>query len=204
MGTIWTTLRKIPLTLFLLIVISLFGALTATVWRDEFPKIIERFGVNLPTIFSGEIWRIWISLFFANVPGIRITIVGILALGVGLFEYFYSTKLAAFTFFVLGPLATVLSLILLSFFAILKIPMINEALYVLDMGSSSASLFCWSIVLRNTRGLGRNLGLFLTFAILVGLFFFVDKPYTIDHLFAFLLGFGIVGALHPWRRRVRS
>lgn len=161
--------------------------------RDSFPEIMQNFGLSLPALLSGRIWVAWISLFFSNIPGIRPTMHLMLLLGMGTLEYRYGSRIAAFAFLVLGPLISILTLILFWPFAS-QISSIKVALYTPDMGSSSASLFCWGMALvGDFKNRINRILISTTVVILIGLLF-LPKPYDLDHLIAFSLGL-VIGEL---------
>lgn len=199
----WVLLRRLPLTAGLFSLVLLAGVLTGTVLRESFPRLMRWSGWDLPALREGRLYVLWTGLPFSSLPGPRPTMLAILLLGVGTLEYRRGSRATAICFLVLGPLVSVLAVLLLWPLDALGTSWVRPFLYVPDMGSSSASLLCWGAMVGGTKGTGRFVLLSATLGVLLLPLVLSPGVYGFDHLVAFPLGL-LVGApltdqLTRWR-----
>lgn len=183
--------RRAPLTLSLFAVIFFTGIIMGTIRRDAFPHVMATFGWDLPALQAGHFYDLWVGILFASKAGSLLSMPGMLLLGVGSLEYTKGSKIAAIGFFLLGPLSSTLSLLLIWPLNHFKFAWVDNFLYVPDMGSSSYSMVCWGLALSNLRALWRNSLTLITFWILVIPLFYTPKPYVADHIVALFLGLSV-------------
>lgn len=191
--------NRLPLTLSLFSVILVIGVVTQTIGRDYWPALVKRGGWDLVTLQHGRLFAAWIGLFFSSMPGDFYGILLLLLLMVGPLEYRRGTRMALLAFFVIGPLASIVTLLVLWPIANAGVDYIHVALYTPDMGASTACLVCLGIFLVGEKGRWRNILLIGVLAVLGGLFY-RDAVYNVDHLAGYLIGLG-AGALIWWKRR---
>lgn len=186
----WALVRRIRLTVALFLAILIAGALTATLARGSWPAIMDRFGWDLNALRHGRLYALWAGLLFASTPGEHVSLLGILLLGLGTMEYRRGTRTAAAAFFLLGPLASILCILLLWPLDVLGVSWVRDFLFTPDMGSSSSSLLCWGVFLAGERGRLRDAffaGTLLTLVVLMAL---GSQAFLVDHLVAFIFGAG--------------
>ena len=199
-------LNRVPLTLFLVGIILVFGVLTQTVTHRYLPAIVRRGGWDLITLRHGRLFAPWIGLFFSSHPNDAYGILFLILLMVGPLEYRRGTGMAAFVFFVIGPLASIIDLLILWPISNTGVEYVRVALYTPDMGSSTACLACLGVFLMGEKGWRRNAALLGILAVL-GVLFYRNAVYNIDHLGGYLIGIAS-GAVIWWlvrrtqRRRV--
>ena len=161
------------------------------------PFLVNRWGWDLTTVQQGRIYFAWTGLFFATAP---INFYGVLILlltVMGALEYRHGTRLAALGFFIIGPIASIVTLMLLWPISNAGVTYVRVALYTPDMGASTACLVGLGILLMNEKGRWRNILLFGILVILVG-FVFQNTAYNIDHLDGYIIGIA-TGAFFSWR-----
>jgi hypothetical protein len=195
--------NRLPLTLALFCIILVIGVVTQTIGRDYWPVLVRRGGWDLITLQHGRIYTAWVGLFFSVLPGDFYGILLLLLLMVGPLEYRRGTGLAAFSFFVVGPLASIITLLVLWPFSLAGIQYVRVALYSPDMGASTACLVCLGNFLIREKGLWRNIFLYGVLAVLGGLFY-RNSVYNIDHLFGYLIGLGTGAIMVWWEKRKRA
>lgn len=196
-------LGRLPLTLSLFSLILVIGVVTETIGREYWPVFVRRGGWDLITLQHGRIYTAWVGLFFSALPGDFYGILLLLLLMVGPLEYRRGTRLAAFCFFVVGPLASIITLLVLWPISATGIDYVHVALYTPDMGASTACLVCLGIFLIGERGRWRNVLLFGALAVL-GALFYRNSVYNIDHLSGYLVGLGAGAPIKLWQRRKRQ
>ena len=105
----------------------------------------------------------------------------------GALEYRHGARLAALGFFIIGPIASIVTLMLLWPISNAGVTYVRVALYTPDMGASTACFVCLGILLMNEKGRWRNILLFGILVILMG-FVFQNTAYNIDHLDGYIIG----------------
>jgi hypothetical protein len=166
------------------------------------PILVNRWGWDLATVQQGRIYFAWTGLFFATAPLNFYGVLLLLLITIGALEYRRSTRWAALGFFVIGPVASIITLMLLWPISNAGIKYVRVALFTPDMGASTACLVCLGMLLTNEKGLWRNILLFSVLIILVG-FVFQNTAYNIDHLNGYLIGMA-TGAFLLWRKGRRQ
>jgi hypothetical protein len=195
------SLGRVRLTLVMFVVILVVGFIAEGI--DYWPTIVQRYGWDLVTLQQGRIYAAWVGLFFSSVAGDFYGILILLLLTAGVLEYRRGTRLAAFGFLIIGPLASIITLLLLWPIGNAGIEYVHVALYTPDVGSSTACLVCLGIFLMGEKGRWRNIVLFGTLVVLAALFFH-NSVYNIDHLAGFLIGIGTGSLIAGWNRRKRA
>ena len=193
-------LRRTPLTVILFLGVFTTGVITGTVAKGAWPWLMERFGWDLNALREGRLYAPWVGLLFASRPGEHPTMLSMLLLGAGILEYCRGSGVAAAGFFILGPLASILTVLLLWPLEIFGVSWVKAFLFTPDMGSSGASLVCWGLLLGGERGRWRGFVLAGTAISLVLLLVFLPERYAADHLVSFLTGLGVGLALKAARR----
>lgn len=187
-GMLW---RSVPLTLAILAVILVAGLSTQTFARGFFPTLMHDFGWSLPALKAGRLYDLWFGLPFGSTPGHFYSVIGIGWFGVGALEYRRGTRWAAIGFLVIGPLASLVTTLLLWPIDELGIKAVHSFLYTPDMGSSSASLVCWGLLLGGEKGRLKQALLWGTILVSVLLLVILQVVWSVDHLVAFLIGLGV-------------
>ena len=175
--------------------VHIAGIITGTVAKDSWPSLMQNFGFSLPALREGHLYDLWVGLLFASRPGVHVTMLGMLLLGVGTLEYRRGTKSALVGFLLLGPVASIITMLILWPFDVFGIAGVKPYLYPPDMGSSSASMVCWGLFLGAETGLWRNLMLGATILTLALLMAFSTQAFGADHMVAFLFGLLVSVAL---------
>jgi len=202
---LWTILNHTRFTLaigtFMLVftIVSQFLSHGQGFW----PFLVNRWGWDLATVQQGRIYFAWTGLFFATTPVNFYGVLVLLLITVGALEYRHSTRWAALGFFVIGPIASIITLLLLWPISNAGIKYVRVTLFTPDMGASTAVLVCLGILLMNEKGLLRNILLFGILIILAG-FVFQNTPYNIDHLDGYLVGIGSGAFLYWWKHKKRT
>ena len=190
------TLNRVPLTLYLFGIILTFGVLTQTVAHQYLPAIVRRGGWDLITLQHGRFFAPWIGLLFSTDPDDAYGVLFLILLMVGPLEYRRGTGMAAFVFFIIGPLASIIDLLILWPISNAGVEYVRLALYTPDMGSSTACLACLGVFLMGEKGWRRNVVLLGILAVL-GVLFYRNAVYNIDHLGGYAMGIAS-GALIWW------
>ena len=102
-------LSRVPLTLVVFIIILVIGIVTESRESYDGPLFDQKFGWDLTTIQNGKIYATWAGLFFSVEPFDNLGLLIILVLSLGTLEYRRKTLLAAFGFFVIGPIASIIT-----------------------------------------------------------------------------------------------
>jgi hypothetical protein len=168
--------------------------------QGYWPFLVNRWGWDLTTVQQGRIYFAWTGLFFATAPQNFYGVLLLMLIAMGALEYRHSTIWAALGFFVIGPIASIITLMLLWPISNAGITYVRVALYTPDMGASTACFVCLGILLMNEKGRLRNIFLFCILIILAG-FVFQNTAYNIDHLDGYLVGIGTGALLSWWKRR---
>lgn len=195
--------RKTPVTQAIFLAILVVGLATEVRGESYWPLLVQRYGWDLTTLEQGHLYAAWVGLFFSSSPEEFYGILILLVLTVGGLEYRWGTRLAVLGFFLVGPLASMIDLILLWPFSIAGIAYVRLALFTPDVGSSTACLVCLGILLSLEKGRWRNILLWLVLTVLFGLVF-QHAVYSFDHLVGYLSGLGTGAVLGRWKRRKQT
>jgi len=195
---ILTILPRVRLTISLFVLMLIFAVVTQSLGHGYWPFLVHRNGWDLTTIEQGRIYFAWTGLFFATAPLSFYGVLLLLILSVGALEYRRGTQVAALGFLLVGPIASILTLMLLWPISNAGVTYVRVALYTPDMGASTACFVCLGMLLVQERGRWRNVLLFGILAVLAG-FVFQNTPYNIDHLNGYLVGLA-TGAILLLRR----
>lgn len=197
-------MARLRLTLVLFGVVLLAGIVTGTIASEWFPRLMQLSGWDLRAFREGRLYTVWTGLLFSSQPGPRPTMLAILLLGVGALEYRAGSKATAVAFLLLGPLSSLLTILLLWPMDALGAAWVRPYLYIPDMGSSSASLLCWGAALTTLDRKPQVFLLITTTLVLVLLLVFVPKAYGADHLVAFPIGLATGHWLTRWAKNPMS
>ena len=201
---IWHVIKHIRLMLALgsfMLVFTIVSQILSH-GQDYWPFLVHRWGWDLTTVQQGRIYFAWTGLFFATAPQNFYGVLLLLLITMGFLEYRHSTRLAALGFFVIGPIASIITLMLLWPLSSAGVTYVRVALYTPDMGASTACFVCLGMLLMNEKGRLRNILLFGVLIILAGLVF-QNTPYNIDHLDGYLVGIGSGAFLSWWKHKKR-
>jgi hypothetical protein len=188
---------RIRLTLAIFTVILIIGIVAEIYGDASWPVIVQRFGWDLTTLEQGHVYAAWLGLFFSVMSDDFYGILLILLLTVGALEYRAGIRLAAFGFFVIGPLVSIVTLLVLWPISNAGVEFVRVALFTPDAGSSTACLVCLGIFLIRENGRWRNILLCSILALLIGLAF-QKSVYNIDHLSGLLCGLGTGVVIRWW------
>ena len=180
---IWPVIKHIRLMLALgsfMLVFTIVSQILSH-GQDYWPFLVHRWGWDLTTVQQGRIYFAWTGLFFATAPQNFYGVLLLLLITMGFLEYRHSTRLAALGFFVIGSIASIITLMLLWPLSSARVTYVRVALYTPDMGASTACFVCLGMLLMNEKGRLRNILLFGVLIILAGLVF-RNTPYNIDLL----------------------
>jgi membrane associated rhomboid family serine protease len=194
-------LKRVPFTLVLFTGIMIFGVVTELIGESLWPYLASRFSWDLVTIQQGKIYFAWLGLFFAEAPDSFYAVLLALLVVVGALEYRRGTATAVLGFLVVGPIASIITLMLLWPLSAAGVSYVRVALYTPDMGASTACLACLGILLIGEKGLWRNILLPAFLVVLAG-FIFVNTPYNIDHFDGYVVGL-VTGAGMGWFSHTR-
>ena len=199
---IWYIVNHTRLTLALAVFMLVFTVVSQILSHGQgyWPFLVNRWGWDLTTVQQGRIYFAWTGLFFATAPQNFYGVLVLMLIAMGALEYRHSTIWAALGFFVIGPIASIITLMLLWPISNAGITYVRVALYTPDMGASTACFVCLGILLMNEKGRWRNILLFCILIILAG-FVFQNTAYNIDHLDGYLVGIGAGALLSWWKRR---
>jgi len=199
---IWYIVNHTRLTLALAVFMLVFTVVSQILSHGQgyWPFLVNRWGWDLTTVQQGRIYFAWTGLFFATAPQNFYGVLLLMLIAMGALEYRHSTIWAALGFFVIGPIASIITLMLLWPISNAGITYVRVALYTPDMGASTACFVCLGILLMNEKGRWRNILLFCILIILAG-FVFQNTAYNIDHLDGYLVGIGTGALLSWWKRR---
>ena len=199
---IWYIVNHTRLTLALAVFMLVFTVVSQILSHGQgyWPFLVNRWGWDLTTVQQGRIYFAWTGLFFATAPQNFYGVLLLMLIAMGALEYRHSTIWAALGFFVIGPIASIITLMLLWPISNAGITYVRVALYTPDMGASTACFVCLGILLMNEKGRWRNILLFCILIILAG-FVFQNTAYNIDHLDGYLVGIGAGALLSWWKRR---
>jgi hypothetical protein len=189
-------LSRVPLTLYLFGIILIFGVLTQTVAHQYLLAIVRRGGWDLIMLHHGRFFAPWIGLFFSPDPDDAYGLLFLILLMVGPLEYRRGTGMAAFVFLFIGPLASIIDLLILWPISNAGVEYVRLALNTPDMGSSTACLTCLGVFLMGEKGWRRNAVLLGVLAVL-GVLFYRNAVYNFDHLGGYAMGIAF-GALIWW------
>jgi len=193
-------LRRIRLTSSLFVLMLVFSSVTQALGQGYWPFLVHRNGWDLTTIQLGRIYLAWTGLFFATAPLNFYGVLLLLLLSVGVLEYRRGIREAALGFLVIGPIASIVTLMLLWPLSNAGVAYVRVALYTPDMGASTACFVCLGMLLVQEKGRWRNILLFGILSILIG-FVFQNTPYNIDHLNGYLVGLATGALLLIWKQR---
>ena len=196
------TLFRVRLTLVIFVTILIVGEVSESHGLEDWPVLVQHFGWDLTTLEHGQVYAAWRGLFFSSAPDDFYGILLLLLVTVGLLEYRRGTSLAAFAFFIIGPLASIFTLLALWPISNAGIEYVRVALYTPDLGSSTACLVCLGIFLVRETGKWHIIMIFGVLAVLLGLFY-RNVVYNFDHLDGFLIGLGSGAIMAWWTRRKR-
>ena len=192
--------RRVPITAAVFVAVLVAGLITEAQETNYWPILVQRFGWDLTTLQHWRIYSAWVGLFFSPEPVDFYGILALLLLTLGPLELRRGTRLAVIGFFVVGPVASIITLLVLWPFANLAVENVSTALFTPDMGASTACLACLGMFLVGEKGRWRNIVLFALLAGLSGLV--VQKsPFNIDHLSGYLNGLWVGAAIFRQRRR---
>jgi hypothetical protein len=192
--------RRVPITVAVFVAVLLVGLITESQEVYYWPVLVQRFGWDLTTLQHGRVYAAWVGLFFSPEPVDFLGILVLLLVTLGPLEFRRGTRLAAVGFFVVGPIASIITLLVLWPFANLGLANVNTALLTPDMGASTACLTCLGMFLIGERGWWRSILLFSLLAALAGLVF-QKSPFNFDHLSGYLNGLWVGATVIRWQRR---
>ncbi len=192
----WVRLR---FTLCIFGVIALIGIALEILGQANWAAQVQAFSWDLTTIQHGRIYAAWTGLFFSASPLDFYGMLVVLLLTVGALEYRRGPQVAMVGFFVLGPLASLITLLALWPLSNLGIEYVRVALFTPDLGSSTACFVCAGLFLAGEKGRWRNILLLAILAALIALFY-QNAVYKIDHLDGYLIGLGAGAALSYWQK----
>ncbi len=193
-------LRRIPLTLALFLATLTIGIIIELQGYSNWPTSVQHFGWELTTIQEGRIYAAWVGLFFSAVPWDFYGSLLLLLITVGFLEYRRGTPITALGFLLVGPLASIITLMILWPISNAGIAYVRVALYNPDMRSSTACLVCLGILLIEEKGLWRNI-LLIIILITLGALFYQNRVYNFDHLIGFLVGIITGAIIKRWQKR---
>ncbi len=195
-------MSRVRLTSAVFIIILGIGIITETVWADNFPVFVQNYGWDLTTLQKGYIYAAWIGLFFSAEPLDFYGILLLLLFSTGALEYRHGAREATLGFFIIGPIASIITLLVLWLISNAGIAYVRVALFTPDTGASTACLVCLGMFLIQEKG---RLHIILIFValIILGALFYQNAVYNIDHLNGYLIGLGS-GALLKWRKNRRQ
>lgn len=183
--------QRLPLTAGLVLVTIVAGAVSGALGADFHHSVEAAAGWDLAALRNWELYRLWAGLPFGSLPGIRPTMVLLLALGPGVLEWRRGTRTAAVTFFLLGPAVSLITTLSLWPAYARGVGAIGRFLLTPDLGSSTASLACWGVAVGSVDGAGSPWLAALTVAVLGALWIVRPAPYVVDHFAAFIVAFGL-------------
>jgi peptidoglycan/LPS O-acetylase OafA/YrhL len=190
-------LKRTPLTILVFIITLLLGLLTEANEQYFGPLFLNRFGWDITTLQAGHYYAPWLSLFTSVEQMDFYFILLLLVLTVGVLEYRRGTRLAAFGFFLIGPLASVMTSEVLWAVHNAGTPYVNIALFTPDMGSSTSCLACLGILLTGENIYCRKTLIFGVLVLLVAAFH-QKLIYNFDHLDGYLAGLETGGIMYLW------
>ncbi len=194
---------RIPVTLIIFAALLIVGTFVENRVGDlAWAGIVQKYGWDLSTLQQGRIYAAWLGLFFSAEVEDFLGILLLLLLTVGALEYRAGPPLAVFAFFVVGPVASIITLLVLWPAGHVGIELIRVSLYTPDVGASTACLACLGIFFMLEKGRWRNILLYGVLAALVGLLF-QHQVYSIDHLSGYLNGIW-TGAVIAWWKKSRK
>jgi hypothetical protein len=165
----------------------LLGVITESAERYFGPLINQNFGWDLATLQNGKFYAAWAGLFFSVEPLDLYVLLILIVLSMGVLEYRRGTRLAAFGFFIIGPIASMITYLVLWPISNSGIGYVHMALYTPDMGSSTACLVCLGIFLTGQNVRWRKILILFVFSVLIGSFYH-NMVYNFDHLSGFIVG----------------
>jgi hypothetical protein len=193
-------LGRVRLTLAIFTIVLIVGIVVAAHGQGYWPVIVQRYGWDLITLQHGHIYAAWVGLLFSASLRDLVGILLLLLSTMGVLEYRRGTLLAAFGFLIIGPLASIITLMVLWPLGDIGIEYVQAPLLTPDVGSSTACLVCLGMFLIGEKGLWRNILLFGILALLGGLLF-QESVYNIDHLSGYLIGMGTGAVIDWWKGR---
>jgi hypothetical protein len=197
------TLRRTRLTQIALVLIMAAGIYVEVHGDPDWATLLQKFGWDLTTIQQGRIYAAWVGLLFSNVLNDFIGILVLVAVTVGILEYRRGTLIAAMGFLIIGPLASVASLLLLWPISNAGVEYVRVALFTPDLGASTACLVCLGILLMGLKGRIRIILILFILAVLAAVFY-KNERYNIDHLSGYLIGLAAGAIIERWRRPKRQ
>ncbi len=202
MEQIWLRIIRVSgrlrFTLAILIITTLVGIFLNL--HGNWSAEVQRFAWDLNALRSWHVWAAWQGLFAQEQPLDFYGMLLVLLLTVGVLEYRKGLRLAFLGFLVIGPLASILTLLLLWPLSAAGLAYVRTALFTPDSGASTACLVCLGILLTNERGRWRFIALALILGLLAGMFY-RNQVYNFDHLNGFLIGIACGSFLSWWRAR---
>ncbi len=178
---------RVRLTLGVLVVILIAGAILQAHAPGGWPQFAQRYGWDLTTVKEGRLYDAWVGLFFSTSPLDFYGILILVSLTLGVLEYRRGTVLAAFSFLAIGPIASIITLLVLWPLSNAGIEYVRVALYTPDSGASTACLVCLGVFLSGEKGVWRNILIIVVLIILGGLFY-KNRVFNFDHLDGYLIG----------------
>jgi hypothetical protein len=198
-----STLRRTRLTQIILALIMAAGIYIEVHGDPDWPTLVQKFGWDLTTVQQGRIYAAWVGLLFSNVLNDFVGILVLVIVTVGILEYRRGSWIAALGFLIIGPLASVVSLLLLWPLSNAGVGYVRVALFTPDLGASTACLVCLGILLVGLKGRTRTILILAALAILAALFY-KNERYNIDHLWGYLAGLGTGIFVERWLQRKRQ
>jgi cell division protein FtsW (lipid II flippase) len=180
-------LNRTRITTATFIIILVLGIITESGEQYWGPLLNRTVGWDLASIQSGKLYAAWLGLFFSVEPLDFYGLLLILVLTMGVLEYHRGTRTAAFGFFIIGPVASIITYLVLWPISAGGVEYVRLALYTPDMGSSTACLVCLGIFLTGKHVRWRKTLMAVVFAVLAAAFF-KNMVYNFDHLGGFIIG----------------
>jgi cell division protein FtsW (lipid II flippase) len=195
-------LRRTRLTTVTFIIILIAGVITESGEQYWSPLLNRTFGWDLTTVQSGKLWAAWLGLFFSVEPLDFYGLLLILTLTMGILEYRRGTRTAALGFYLIGPVASIITYLVLWPISAAGVGYVQQALYTPDMGSSTACLVCLGIFLTGENVRWRKTLIAVMLAVLAAAFS-RNMVYNFDHFGGFIIGMitGTVISLTDARRK---
>jgi hypothetical protein len=187
---------QLPFAIVVTTVITVVGALSGTIWRDQHAAIMRTVGVDLSTLRDFRLHQLALATFYQSKPGIDWRMVVAIALIVGALENVVGTVRSAVTFVLTDVVTSVFTVLALTAMGALGWNYAYTAARTPDSGSSVAMLACAGALAMVLPGWKRTVGLTVLGAYVLPALLWWSFATWLGHLIGACIGIAVGAHFH--------